>query len=706
MPATTCIPELSPVKVAVQDKEIAEEQPFFLYSGDPRLDPPVWRFQGITVLELTGQSAEVLTDPAHWYQIVHPEDRPSLLKARHRLVAGRPICTQYRILDRQGGERLVEDRAVPLRASEGTVIEVQGLIIDMTAAKAEEEALRERERHYRELVENQGEGAVIVDEEENFLFANPAAEQIYGVPPGGLVGCNVRQFTQPEQFATVERQTGQRRLGEKSKYELQITRLSGEQRVVRVTATPHFDVQGNYIGSFGVFVDITDRKGEEEERNRLASFLQMAPIPIIEMGSNGAILFANGVAHQLFPDLEEKGLQHPFLSGLSSAFAIMEQQRLETFVREVTVDHAIFQQALYATPWARASGTTGGSQRSLHIYALDMTDRQQTEQALRVSEQRYRILVERSLAGVFRTTRDGRILECNDAFAQILGFRSRQEILSHSAQVSYMNPQHRDQLVRRLTLEGSLTNVEQQVRRRDGKEIWILENASLIVGERGAMITIQGTVIDITQRKISQQLLEESLVRLSQRLEQTVQALATLAEMKDPYTAGHQTHVAQLAGAIGREMKLDGEALECLRVAATLHDLGKLYVPAEILSKPGKLNAIEFRLIQTHPQVGYEILKGIDFPWPVAEIVLQHHERMDGSGYPRAMKGDVVLLEARIIAAADVVEAMSYHRPYRPALGVEKALEEIRSHRGALFDEDVVAACLRIFEKGEFRFQN
>ncbi|MCX5971710.1 MAG: HD domain-containing protein, partial [Coprothermobacterota bacterium] len=412
--------------------------------------------------------------------------------------------------------------------------------------------------------------------------------------------------------------------------------------------------------------------------------------------SDGAILFANGVAHQLFPDLEEQGLQHPFLSGLPSAFAIMEQQRLDTFVREVTVDHAIFQQALYATP----------GRRSLRIYALDMTDRQQTEQALRVSEQRYRILVERSLAGVFRTTRDGQILDCNDAFAQIFGFHSRQEILSHQAQVFYTNPQHREAFIRRLTLEGSLTDIEQQVRRRDGVEVWILENASLIVGESGAMITIQGTVIDITQRKISQQLLEETLVKLSQRLEQTVQALATLAEMKDPYTAGHQTHVSQLTGAIGREMKLDGETLECLRVAATLHDLGKLYVPAEILSKPGKLNTLEFRMIQTHSQVGYEILKGIDFPWPVAEIVLQHHERKDGSGYPRAMKGEEILLEARIIAVADVVEAMSYHRPYRPALGVEKALEEIRSHRVTLFDEEVVAACLRIFETGEFRFQN
>ncbi|MCX5971009.1 MAG: PAS domain-containing protein, partial [Coprothermobacterota bacterium] len=274
--------------------------------------------------------AEMSTNPLAWFQVVHPEDRWSLQQARKRLAAGHSIRTQYRIQDSQGSEHWVEDRAMPQRSPDGEVTALQGVLLEMTPVIAEEEALRERERHYRELVENQGEGAVIVDEDENFLFANPAAEQIYGVPPGGLVGCNVRQFTQPEQFATVEKQTGQRRLGAKSNYELQITRLCGEQRVVRVTATPHFDAQGHYIGSFGVFVDITERKREEEERNRLATFLQMAPIPIIEMESDGAILFANGVAHQLFPDLEEQGLQHPFLSGLPSAFAIMEQQRLDT----------------------------------------------------------------------------------------------------------------------------------------------------------------------------------------------------------------------------------------------------------------------------------------------------------------------------------------------------------------------------------------
>ena len=183
---------------------------------------------------------------------------------------------------------------------------------------------------------------------------------------------------------------------------------------------------------------------------------------------------------------------------------------------------------------------------------------------------------------------------------------------------------------------------------------------------------------------------------LRRNLKGTIHALTAVVEMKDPYTAGHQRRVSGLAGVIAKDMGLSDEKIEGVRMAGLIHDIGKLSVPAEILSKPSQLTGTEFDLLKAHPQVAYDILKAIHFPWPVAEIVLQHHERMDGSGYPQGLKGDDILLEARILAVADVVEAMSSHRPYRPVLGIDKAKEEIRKNKGKLYDPDVVASCLRV----------
>jgi len=236
---------------------------------------------------------------------------------------------------------------------------------------------------------------------------------------------------------------------------------------------------------------------------------------------------------------------------------------------------------------------------------------------------------------------------------------------------------------------------------RAGQEIPIEQALAELPEDRGQKT---GQVIvfrDITERKKAEQELKESWNRLHRALEGTIQAISTTIEMRDPYTAGHQRRVARLAEAIALETALPETRVEGLKLAAEIHDIGKIYVPAEILSKPTKLTELEYTIIKTHPQAGYEILKNIEFPWPIATIVLQHHERMDGSGYPGGLKGDDILLEARILAVADVVEAMSSHRPYRPAFGLDMALNEIQANRGLLYGPDEVDACLRLFtEKG------
>jgi len=199
--------------------------------------------------------------------------------------------------------------------------------------------------------------------------------------------------------------------------------------------------------------------------------------------------------------------------------------------------------------------------------------------------------------------------------------------------------------------------------------------------------------------------LEQSLNKMQRILKQTVGSLSAALETRDPYTAGHQKGVANLACKIARKMSLSKEQIEGITVAGSLHDIGKINIPSEILSRPGKLTEMEFAMIKTHCEKGYEILKDIEFPWPIAEIVLQHHERIDGSGYPSGLTGDEILIEAKILAVADVVEAMASHRPYRPALGLDIALEEISKNKGVLYDADVVDACLKLFEEKEVTFE-
>ncbi|MGD9166246.1 MAG: HD domain-containing protein [Syntrophobacterales bacterium] len=210
---------------------------------------------------------------------------------------------------------------------------------------------------------------------------------------------------------------------------------------------------------------------------------------------------------------------------------------------------------------------------------------------------------------------------------------------------------------------------------------------------------------DIARRESAEAEVQSTLDKLRSAMGGVVQAMALTVERRDPYTAGHQRRVADLARAVAAEMALSTHQIDGIRMAGLIHDLGKICVPAEILSKPGQLTELEHTLIQDHPQVGYEILKEIEFPWPVAQIVLQHHERLDGSGYPVGLSGDDIIIEAKTLAVADVVEAMASHRPYRPTLGRDMALEEISQNRGVLYDADVVDACMKLLQEKDFQFR-
>jgi PAS domain S-box-containing protein/putative nucleotidyltransferase with HDIG domain len=245
--------------------------------------------------------------------------------------------------------------------------------------------------------------------------------------------------------------------------------------------------------------------------------------------------------------------------------------------------------------------------------------------------------------------------------------------------------------------------IEIEVLRKDGTTVWTEVQLSMIRDENNKPTGILGVTRDITEHKKAEEALKLSFEKLRKALGGTVQAIAMMVEMRDPYTAGHQRRVASLAYAVAEEMGFESDRIEGLRIAATIHDIGKISIPAEILSKSRKLTNTEFNLIKSHPKTGYEILKEIEFPWPIAQIAFQHHEKMDGSGYPNRLKGDEILMESRILTAADVIEAMASHRPYRPALGIDAALDEINKNRGRLYDPEVVDACLRLFKEKEYK---
>jgi PAS domain S-box-containing protein/putative nucleotidyltransferase with HDIG domain len=244
---------------------------------------------------------------------------------------------------------------------------------------------------------------------------------------------------------------------------------------------------------------------------------------------------------------------------------------------------------------------------------------------------------------------------------------------------------------------------EFNLQRKDGSDISVEILAYPV--EMNGETMILGIARDVTERRKAKEQLEESYRRLQRSSDGIIQAVSLTVDMRDPYTSDHQRRVAQLAPAIAAEMGFSPDQIESIRVASLIHDMGKFAVPAEILSKPGRLDDTELQLIREHPKTGFDILSKIDLPGTIAQIVYQHHERMNGSGYPRGLAGENILPEARVLAVAEAVEAMTSHRPYRPALAVDQALQEIRQAKGILFDPEVVEACLRVIVINKFEFK-
>lgn len=338
----------------------------------------------------------------------------------------------------------------------------------------------------------------------------------------------------------------------------------------------------------------------------------------------------------------------------------------------------------------------------------DITDRSQAFQALREAEERYRCVVDEISDGIGIGDPRGGITYANPALARILGAARPEDLIGRRID-DFVVPEAMAGLRAKLRAmigsgEGSEPLVVTvPIHRCDGSE-GVVEIRAARRRFDGKTEMLSAVIRDISRELDASRAQEESHQRTRKALEGTILAMSRTVETRDPYTAGHQRRVAELAREIARSMGLDGSRVEGLYLAGLVHDVGKIGLPAEILSKPGKLSATEFQLIQSHAVLGAEIIGDIDFPWPIARMVREHHERLDGSGYPDHLPGDRILMESRILAVADVVEAMVSDRPYRPGLGIEAALSEAQSGAGKRYDADVVDACLRLIRDTGWRF--
>jgi PAS domain S-box-containing protein/putative nucleotidyltransferase with HDIG domain len=315
-----------------------------------------------------------------------------------------------------------------------------------------------------------------------------------------------------------------------------------------------------------------------------------------------------------------------------------------------------------------------------------------------------------SPVGILVVTADGNIVFTNSRAAEIYGLTQdelktanpdlwRERVSDYEGRPL---PDAQQPFVQVMTSGKAIYGFRHAFKRSDGQWTYLSTSGAPVLDDQGRLQEVVFSVEDITPHRIAEEKLRQSFERLQKNLADTVKAMSRVVETRDPYTAGHQERVAQLAGAIAQGMNLSEDHISAVQMAGVIHDIGKLYVPAEILSKPTRLSDIEMELIKVHAQAGYDIVKDIDFPWPIAKIILQHHERLNGSGYPNGVSNGDILPEGSILAVADVVEAMASHRPYRPALGIDKALEEIALNRGVLYEPAVVDVCLKLFREDGF----
>jgi PAS domain S-box-containing protein/putative nucleotidyltransferase with HDIG domain len=575
--------------------------------------------------------------------------------------------------------------------------------------------LRRRERRAAEqarqtmyAIEHSSQAVFYIGEDGTVLYLNEAAQRLWGVPRAEAVGQSIWGWS-PE----VDEQRFRALWHEAVRspavdFEGTLSRADGEQRLISATLDYHAREEGSFVIVYAR--DITEQR-EVEERARASEerYARLADnasdiifrydlIPVMGLTYiNPAVETMTGYTpDDCYADPQLMfTMVHP--DDVSSMAELMESR---TPPEEPLLLRWIGKDRITRWMESRIVPVLDGEGRLLAVEGItrDVTERKRVEEELRFT----RFVVEQAGDAVFWMTADGALTYANPATCAILGYSldELRRMTIHDIDPAFPAtrwPGH----MKELEQAGSLT-FETRHRTKTGTLIPMEITANYL--EYDGEVFDVAVARDISARKLAEDEIRRQAEQLRRTVEGAVLAMSHVVETRDPYTAGHERRVAELATAIAVEMGLEGEDLTALRLGGLIHDIGKIAVPAEILAKPGRLSEVEFNLIRQHPETGFEILGAIDFGRPVAEMVLQHHERLDGSGYPRALSAAEIMPEARILAVADVVEAMSSHRPYRAALGMEAALAEVREHAGLKYDAAVVATCVRLVEEQGFAF--
>lgn len=478
--------------------------------------------------------------------------------------------------------------------------------------------------------------------------------------------------------------------------------------------------EGRVHGAVVTFLDISEQlriKGELKHSQKLLNTIieNMPAMVFLKRAEDLSFELLNRAGEQLL------GYSRNELLG-KTVFDFFPKNQAKTFDQQ---DRATLDNRLPLEIPEEPIQTADGNEKWLHTFkiglydeagrpthllgiSIDISEQKRMQDELRESEAKLAEAQRMAHLGHWQLDLLTNELEWSDEVYRIFEVDPQRFNATYQKFLDSIHPDDREAVAKAYTdslQHRTPLQTEFRLQMQDGRTKYALEKCETTYDDSGKPLRSLGTIQDNTASKLIEHVLRDQRQVLEHALEGTIHTVSLAAELRDPYTAGHQRRVAELAVAIAKEMGLPEEKIRGIHLAASIHDLGKINVPAEILAKPGHLSDIEIMLIKTHPQAGNDILKDVYFPWPIADMINQHHEKLDGSGYPNGLKGDQILLESRILTVADVVEAMSSHRPYRPTLGIEVALGEIERGRGSAYDPAVVDACLKLFREERFAYQ-
>ncbi|MFZ3156502.1 MAG: PAS domain S-box protein [Smithella sp.] len=596
-------------------------------------------------------------------------------------------------------------------------------MIDLTSYKLSERAQRESEEKYRTILETSEEGYYEIDLAGNFIFVNDSVCRLLGYSRKELTGMNNRQYMDKETARKVF-QTFNKvyRTGESTKeFDWEVIRKDGAKRYIEQSVSLQKDSSGKPIGFRGILRDITERRKTEEllkqseAQYRLLADHMKDQVWLMDL--NLKMTYISPSVEKLLGYTTEEVVKLPMYKLLTKRSS---QKAMEAFSRKMEKASAvpsskILMELEYRCKdsriiWIEATFSfimdENGIPMSILGEGREITKRKQIEESLQKSEENFRHSLDDSPLGVRISTVEGETIYANKAVLDMYGYDSIEELKKIPIPDRYTPESYTQFLIRkqkRLLGELGPSEYEISIVRKNGeiRHLHVFRKEIFWNGKKQSQVIYE----DISLRRQAEEKITTILGNLRKSIRTTIQVLGTASEARDPYTAGHQKRVADLARMIATEMGLPQDSIEAIRMAGAIHDIGKISIPSEILCKPTKLTDLEYSLVQAHTQYSYEIMKDVESPWPLANIVYQHHERINGSGYPQGLKGEDILIEARILAVADVVEAMASYRPYRPSLGVQSALTEIEDNAGILYDSKVVKTCLKLFRENRFKLE-